>query len=104
MTTTLVPQLSDTRSVPSPTHEPPEDWPTGAIIALRIAALRQDAQNQGQPRYIEPHRRPFWLLDAARSEAALGSTPAFLVSLAISWALSGAIAYYAALWMNGPVR
>jgi len=97
MTTTLAPPPSSTRSAASPA-EPHEDWPTAEIVALR-----RDVRPQHQPHrtYIERRRR-FWLLDAARRDAVLGSTAAFLVSLAIAWALSGVMAYFAALWMYGP--
>jgi hypothetical protein len=77
-------------------HEPHEDWPTAGIVALRIAALREAAQTQRRPRYIEPRRRPFWVLDAARRDEVLGSTATFLVSLAIALALSGVMTYFAA--------
>jgi hypothetical protein len=100
MTTTLAPPPSDTRSTSFLPHEPDEDWPIGEIVVLRPAV-----QPQRRPReaYVEPHRR-FWLLDAARRDAVLGSDAAFLVSVAISWVLSGVMAYFAALWMNGPVH
>jgi hypothetical protein len=99
MTTTLAPPPSSTRSASRPAHEPDDDWPTGAVIALRPTV-----QPQRQPReaYVEPRRR-FWLLDAARRDAALGSDAAFLVSVAISWVLSGVLAYFYALWTIGPV-
>jgi hypothetical protein len=97
MTTTLVPPRSGTRSASSPTHEPREDCPIGAITALR-----REVETQRRPRYIERRRRPFWL-DAARRDAVLGSTTGFLVSLAIAWVLSGVIAYFYALWTLGPV-
>lgn len=82
-----------------PTHEPDEDWPAGTIVALRPTV-----QPQRRPReaYVEPRRR-FWLLDAARRDAILGSDAAFLVSVAISWVLSGVLAYFYALWTIGPV-
>lgn len=99
MTTTLAPPPSSTRSASFPTHEPDEDWPTEAIVALRPAV-----QPQRRPReaHVEPRRR-FWLLDAARRDAVLGSDAAFLVSVAISWVLSGVLAYFYALWAIGSV-
>ena len=52
--------------------------------------------------YVKPRRR-FWLLDAARRDAVLGSDAAFLVSVAISRVLSGVLAYFYALWTIRPV-
>lgn len=98
MTTTLAPPPSSTRSAFRPTHEPDEDWPTAEIVALRREVR---PQHQPHPAYIERRRR-FWLLDAARRDAVLGSTGAFLVSFAVAWVLSGVMAYFAALWMGGP--
>jgi hypothetical protein len=99
MTTTLAPPPDSTRSASRATHEPDEDWPIAAVIALRPAV-----QPQRRPReaYVEPRRR-FWLLDAARRDAVLGSDAAFLLSVAISWVLSGVLAYFYALWTIGPV-
>lgn len=98
MPTILAPPPSSTRLASSPTHEPDEDWPIGAVVALR------PAQPQRRPRqaYVKPRRR-FWLLDAARRDAVLGSTTTFLVSVAISWILSGVMAYFVGLWIYGPM-
>jgi hypothetical protein len=99
MTTTLAPPPSGTRSASFLPHEPDEDWPIGEIVVLHPAV-----QLQRRPRetYVEPRQR-FWLLDAARRDAVLGSDAAFLVSVAISWVLSGVLAYFYALWTIGPV-
>jgi hypothetical protein len=97
MTTTLAPP-SRTRSA-SPTCEPDENSPIGAIVALR-----RESHPQRQPRdtHIEPRHRN-WLLDARRRDAVLSSDAAFLVSVGISLVLSGVMAYFDALWQIGPV-
>jgi hypothetical protein len=102
MPTTLASPPSSTRST-FPTHEPDEDWPTGATIELRREVQQWEAEAQRQPdEYVEPRRR-WWILDAARRDAVLGSDAAFLVSVAISWVLSGVLAYFYARWTIGPV-
>jgi hypothetical protein len=93
MTTTLAPPPSGTRSTSFLPHEPDEDWPIGEIVVLRPAV---QPQRRTREAYVEPHRR-FWILDAARRDAVLGSDAAFLVSVAISMALSGVMAYFDAL-------
>lgn len=98
MTTTLAPPPGGPRSTSRPTREPHDDWPIEAI------ALRREAHPRQPPgyTYVEPRRR-FWLLDANRREAIVGSDAAFLVSFLIIWALSGVLAYFYGLWTLGPV-
>jgi hypothetical protein len=100
MTTTLAPPPDSTRLASQPTHELDEDWPIGAIVALRPTV---QPQHRTREAYVEPRRR-FWLLDAARRDAVLGSDAAFLVSVAISLVLSGVLAYFYALWTIGPLN
>ena len=48
--------------------------------------------------------RPAWLFDAARREAFLGSTEAYLVSIAVALVCAYFLARVFALWMIGPIE
>jgi|GEM_PF-6117014 hypothetical protein len=102
MTTTLAPPRSGARSTSRLTHEPREDWPIAVIGGAAVEDAPLVVARRPRYAHIEARRR-FWLLDAARRDAILGSDAAFLVSFLIAWVLSGVMAYFYALWTIGPV-
>ena len=87
--------------------------PTGRLVAelaergadLPIDPDADDCYDEhpSRPRDdADKRHRTLWP-DAQRRDAILGSEAAFLLSFAVSWVLSGVLAYLYALWTLGPV-